>query len=116
MNDICESKVQAVPCGSPISTVQYVGVRKALWQIAKFDYSDPEKERFVIVGFSLLKLFTQSIVSYATIRAADSTGDNCCQVAPSDQLKELKSIANGFDGLLSEYMTTSYRWAVGVLF
>lgn len=51
IDDICESKVQTIPCGSPISTEQYFGVRKALWQIAKFDYSDPEKERFTNCWF-----------------------------------------------------------------
>lgn len=103
IDDICESKVQTVPCGSPISTEQYFGVRKALWQIAKFDYSDPEKERFVIIGFSLLKLFTQSIVSMQQFEKQIARGAITAR-APSDQLKELDSIADGFGGLLSEYM------------
>lgn len=104
IDGICESKVQTVLCGSPISTEQYFGVRKALWQIAKFDYSDPEKERFVIIGFSLLKLFTQSIVSMQQFEKQIARGSITAR-APSDQLKELDSIADGFGGLLSEYMT-----------
>lgn len=104
IDNICESKVQAVPCGSPISIDQYIDVRKALWQIAKFDYSDPEKERFVIIGFSLLKLFTQSIVPMQQFEKQTARGAIAAR-APSDQLKELNSIASGFGGLLSEYMS-----------
>lgn len=105
MKDICESKVQTVPCGSPISTEQYISVRKALWQIAKFDYSDPEKERFAIVGFTLLKLFTQSIISMQQFEQQIASGTISAR-SPSNQLRVLQSIADGFDGLLLEYMTT----------
>ena len=105
INDICKSKVQNIPCGSPISADQYIGVRKALWYIAKFDYFDPEKERFVIIGFSLLKLFTQSIISMQQFEHQIAQGTIAAR-SPSDQLKELHSIADDFSGLLSEYMTT----------
>jgi hypothetical protein len=104
INNICNSKVRAVPCGSPISIDQSVNVRKALWQISKFDYSGTEKERFVIVGFSLLKLFTQSIVPMQQLEKQIARGVIAVR-SPLDQLKELNSIANGFVGLLSEYMS-----------
>lgn len=105
MRDICEGEVHTVSSGSPISIEQYISLRKALWNIAKFDYSDSGKERFVIVGFSLLKLFTYSIVSMRQFEQQITQGVVVAR-SPSDQLRELKSIAKEFVGVLLEQMTT----------
>ena len=105
MHNICESKVHTISIGSPISAEQYLSLRKALWNIAKFDSSNPDKEKFVITGFSLLKLFTYSIVSMQQLEQ-QIVQDNISLRSPSDQLNELKIIAKKFEGYLSEQMTT----------
>ena len=103
IGDICESNTQIIPCGNPISIEQNTNLRKALWQISKSDYSNPEKERFIVIGFSLLKLFTHSIVPLQLFERHATTGVINVRM-PSDQLKELKAIMDGFDGILLEYM------------
>lgn len=103
VNDICEREVQIIPCGDPINTEQYISIRNALWHIVKFDCSDPKKEQFIIVGFSLLKLFTQSIISMQQFEQQLARGIITGR-SPSHQLRELNSIADGFSGLLSKYM------------
>lgn len=100
---ICQGDIQREVLPGPINPDTYMLIKKALWRISKFDYSDEEKELFVITGYTLLRLFTYSFFSMHHYEKAISSGDLASQ-APRIQIERLRQFADEFEGNLKSDM------------
>lgn len=107
ISNFCEAESRREYIGEPIGSELFFSIKKALWNIARFGYADPNKESFVIIGFSLLKLFTFSIFSMRQLESAIAAGAVSVR-SPSEQLDKLKILSSKFAGALGDAMETVY--------
>ena len=90
--------------GAPISSDEYNAIRKSLWMISRADCPDTDKELFVLIGFSLLKLFTYSTASMQFLERQISKGVLSGRL-PKDQIGKLRELSAGTTGMLLEHMS-----------
>lgn len=90
--------------GAPIPCDEYNAVRKGLWAISKADCPGIDKELFVLIGFSLLKLFMYSTASMQQLERQLSKGAISGRL-PKDQIGKLRELSVGTTGTLLEHMS-----------
>lgn len=90
--------------GAPIPCDEYNAIRKSLWAISKADCPGIDKELFVLIGFSLLKLFTYSTASMQLLERQISKGVLAGRL-PKDQIGKLRELSIGATGILLEHMS-----------
>lgn len=90
--------------GAPIPRDRYNAIRKSLWMISKSDCPDIDKELFVLIGFSLLKLFTYSTASMQLLERQISKGVISGRL-PKNQIDKLHALSAGATGILLEQMS-----------
>ena len=97
----CDTKM--VTLKIPINSDIYSITKRNLIKIANNDYTDNNKEFFVIIGFSLLNLFTYSIFPMRVLEnlVKDKT---IAIISPASQFNKLKEIAQSFEGSLGDEM------------
>ena len=105
LESMLHQNVQKQILGAPISNDKYNAIRKSLWTLSKADYPDADKELFVLIGFSLLKLFTYSTTSMQLLERQISKKVLSGR-SPKGQIEKLRELSTGMTGMLSEHMST----------
>ena len=91
--------------GTPIPCAEYNSIRKNLWAISKANGSGIDKELFVLIGFSLLKLFAYSTASMQLLERQITKGV-LSERSPKGQIDKLCTLSTGATGTLLEQMTS----------
>lgn len=103
INNIISKEITFLKQDLDIDLDFYSIIKKSLLKIASNDYSNNEKDFFVINGFSLLNLFTSAffpmkyLEEQVEMRTIGIT-------SPAARLEKLKTIADTFSGLLGNEM------------
>lgn len=90
--------------GSPIPPDEYNTIRKCLQTISMTSCSNVDTELFVLIGFSLLKLFTYSTAEMQLLERKISSGEISIR-SPKEQIDKLYEISSGVTGVLLEHMS-----------
>lgn len=90
--------------GTPISSDEYNTIRKRLRTISMTSCSNVDTELFVLIGFSLLKLFTYSTAGMQLLERKISNGEISIR-SPKKQIDKLCEISTGVTGVLLEHMS-----------
>ena len=93
---------------TPIPCDEYNTIRKSLWAISKADCPGVDKELFVLIGFSLLKLFIYSTATMQLLERQVSKG-MLSRRSPKDQIDKLRELSIGVTGILLEHMSYVIR-------
>lgn len=91
--------------GAPISSDEYNAIRKSLWTISRTNCSGIDTELFVLIGFSLLRLFTYSTAPMQLLERQISKGELSGRL-PIDQIGKLRELSTDATGMLLENMST----------
>lgn len=100
-NILYKSVIPETITGFPIDWKEYLEFKKLMLSIKRLDYESTEKDDFIVLAHSLMKLFKTAVFSMDRLEAA-ITNELIDIKSPSKRLEELSQLCSGLPNSIQE--------------